>query len=88
MKNLFKTAVALAFTSSMLVACDPANKGNNANGVDSTSVQTSADSTITVDTAKTADTTLLGDTTAKAGDTITKTVKKTTVVKKSVTKND
>jgi len=87
MKNLFKIAIALAVTSSMLVACDPANKGN-ANGVDSTSVKTSADSTITVDTAKTADSTMLGDTTAKAGDTITKTVKKTTVVKKSVTKND
>ena len=88
MKNLFRTFLALTVASSMLVACDPAPKGSDANATDSTSVQTSADSTITVDTAKTADTTMLGDTTAKAGDTITKTVKKTTVVKKSVTKND
>ena len=88
MKNLFKTALALAVASSMLGACDPAPKGSDANATDSTSVQTSADSTINVDTAKTPDTTMLGDTTAKAGDTITKTVKKTTVVKKSVSKND
>jgi hypothetical protein len=88
MKILLKTTFAIATLSCMLVACDPAKNSNDSNSIDSTSVQTSADSTITVDTAKTADSTMLGDTTAKAGDTITKTVKKTTVVKKSVTKNN
>lgn len=85
MKKAIKTTALALVLSVVLAACG--GSGNSAKTDSSTTVSTKTDTLLKTDTAHTPDTTkLVADTPAVKVDTLSKTVIKQKVVKKTVTK--
>jgi hypothetical protein len=86
MKNAFKLPILALAVSLSIVACKGNKSGNSSDSAkvdSSSSVKSSTDSTVKVDTVKPATDTSKGKT-----DTVSKIVKKTTEVKKTKVKKD